>query len=72
MVRVALELAPHFRRNVRQRFSPGRYRCNQGIMSPINHASVRGVPCWVDPRLQATMNMHYSGLLNGFRPGVIL
>ena len=68
-MRVALELALHFRRNVRQRFFIGRYRCNRGIMSPINHAPVRGVPCWADLRLRATMNMHYSDSLNGFWVG---
>ena len=35
-------------------------------MSLINHAPVRDVPCRADPRLRATMNMHYSGSLNGF------
>ena len=65
-MRVVLELAPHFRRNVRQRFFPGRYQCNRGIVSPINHAPVRGVPCRADPKLRATMNMHYSGSLNRF------
>jgi len=69
VMRVALELAPHFRMNVRQRFFPGRYRCNRGIVSLSNHALVRGVPCWVDPRLRAIMNMHYSGLFNGFWAG---
>ena len=69
VVRAALELAPHFRRDVRQRFFLMRYRCNQGIVSPANHALVRGVPYKADPRLQATMNMHYSGSPNGFWAG---
>ena len=38
-------------------------------MSPSNHALVRGVPCWADPRLRAIMNMHYSGSFNGFWAG---
>ena len=54
MVRVALELAPHFRRDVRQKFFPEQYRCNRGIVSLINHALVRGVPCRADPKLRAT------------------
>ena len=68
-MRVTLELALHFRRDVWQRFFPGQYWCNRGIVSPINHAPVRGVPCRANPRLWATMSMHYSGSLNGFRAG---
>ena len=61
MVRVALELAPHFIMDVRQMFFPKRYRCNQGMVSLINHASVRGVSCRADPRSPAAMNIHCSG-----------
>ena len=68
-MRVALELAPHFIMDVRQMFFPKRYRCNQGMVSLINHASVRGVPCWADPRSPAAMNIHCSGSLNGFWAG---
>ena len=38
-------------------------------MSPVNDASVRGVPCQAIPRLLAIMNMHYSGLLDEFWVG---
>ena len=71
MIRVALELTPHFRRDVWQRFFPRLYRCNRGIVSPSNHAPIRGVPCRANPRLRATMNMLIAIHSTGFGPSVM-